>query len=285
MPSGEIDIIAGYVFEDGELLTLDKLNQLSQLLLRAKAGSITARELANGSITVDKLAIGLESSLSLADGAVTTAKLAPTAVTAAKMADGAVTAIKLDASAISGQAAVAVAKAASRMLIWDTDTGTLKYITIGNLHPSGSIVQSIYVEEGTCANIPALIPYDDTIPQVTEGNEIAVATITPKYSNSKIRITFTGIGDTNPDDTLTVALFRDGGTSAIAAAAVRTQNDPCQIVLRYQDAPATTSEVTYSIRAGANNGGSNAAFNGMASPSRRLGGVAKNVLTLEEVRA
>lgn len=286
MASGEVDITPGYQFSADERLTIAKLNLLvAGLLLRIKEGSITTRELADGSISSDKLAVDLAAQLALADGAVTTAKLAATAVTSAKIADDAVTAGKAAPDMIHGQTPITVGKAGSELLVWDVDTSDLRLLTIGNLHPSGSIVQSVYFEEGTNANIPTAIPYDDSIPQVTEGNQIAAATITPKYADSKIMVHFSGVADTNPDDNVTVALFRDGAADAKAAASVRTQADPSQIVLNFRDAPGTTDEVTYTIRAGAAGGGTNLAFNGLANPSRRLGGVAKNVLILQEVRA
>lgn len=285
MASGGIEVTPGRVFGDTELVTPAKLNDLGLPTLQVQEGAITARELADGSISSDKLDVDLSAQLSLADGSVTTAKLDANAVTSAKLADDAVIQGKVAPGLFTATTAVTAMKAGGYLLLHDPDASDVRAITVGNAFPSGSVVQTVYYEEGSCANVPTQIPYDDTIPQVTEGNEIATAAITPKFSDSKVLVEFTGVVDTNPNDFVTVALFRNGATNAIAAAGIKTNGEPTQVVLRFRDAPATTSATTYSIRAGADGASTDVAFNGVATPSRRLGGVAKNVLLLQELRA
>lgn len=101
--SGEISITPGYIFnEDGELVTLDKLNKLIQdAVARLLAGSVTARELADGSINADKLDTNLNAQLGVQDGSVTTNKLVNLSVTTAKIADQAVTTEKIQDGAVT----------------------------------------------------------------------------------------------------------------------------------------------------------------------------------------
>jgi hypothetical protein len=89
MASGEIDITPGRIFSPGELVTNQKLNDLSLPTLRVKALSITARELADSSISADKLDVELEAQLGVPDNSVTTAKIVDGAVTGVKIATGA----------------------------------------------------------------------------------------------------------------------------------------------------------------------------------------------------
>lgn len=95
--SGEVKVTPGYVFdENGELVTLGKLNRLiADAVARLLAGSVTARELADGSINADKLDANISAQLGVADGSVTTAKLVDGAVTEAKLAEESVTASKI----------------------------------------------------------------------------------------------------------------------------------------------------------------------------------------------
>ncbi len=286
MASGEINLTPGRVLDDNELLTTAKVNQIvGELLLRIKAGAITSRELADGSISADKLAVDLSAQLSLADGSVTTNKLASAAVTSAKLADDAVTAAKAAADMINGQTAVTVAKAGSMLLVWDVDAAELRSITVGNLHPSGSVVQAVYAESNAYVKLSGQIDFDDTIPQITEGDQLLTVSITPKYSDSKVLVTFTGSVDSDPDDEVTGALFRDAVSNAVSATVIRTGGVPKVILIEYRDAPATTSAITYQVRAGTDNLSAEYSFNGTCSGGRKLGGAQRGVLIAREIRA
>lgn len=89
MASGGIDVTPGRQLGEQELVTNEKLNDLAVPTLRTQAGSITARELANGSINSDKLDVTLEAQLGVPDGSVTTDKIVDNQVTAAKIEESA----------------------------------------------------------------------------------------------------------------------------------------------------------------------------------------------------
>src|SRR3982750_1359631 len=83
---------------------------------------------------------------------------------------------------------------------------------------SGSVVQVKNVQTGAVANGATLIPYDDTIPQITEGDEYMTLAFTPLNAANKLRIdvVFACSPNLNSEE-LAVALFQDSGANALAA--------------------------------------------------------------------
>lgn len=101
MSTGSVQINIGRRLRNGELLTAEILQEvLDELTAEVLAGTLTAREIADGSIPESKLDAAVRSQLGLPDGSVTTAKIAAGALSAdatgrAKMADGFVTTAKI----------------------------------------------------------------------------------------------------------------------------------------------------------------------------------------------
>jgi hypothetical protein len=146
---------------------------------------------------------------------------------------------------------------------------------------TGAIVDRAYAEYTANADLTAAIPYDDTIPQNTEGTELLTATITPKATSNRVRIRFSGFAESNGNVNVTVALFKDDGADAIQARGqVMWGGSPEQVLLEYEHVPGTTSAVTYKIRVGPNASGIR--FNGRPT-TRIYGGVAAATLVLEEI--
>lgn len=151
-----------------------------------------------------------------------------------------------------------------------------------------------YAEYTTNADLTTAIPYDDTIPQNTEGTQIISQAITLNKANSRVRLTFTGWGhcSTAADDSeiWSAAIFRNGTASALAAAAnshdtnESTGSDDViintTITVRYEDAPGTVGPHTYEVNVGPRAG--TLRMNGSIS-TRIFGGVARAILTIEEV--
>lgn len=117
MNSGSVQINIGRRLRNGEILTSDTLMEmLDELTAEVLAGTLTAREIADGTIPESKLDAAVRSQLGLPDGSVTTAKIASGALSAdatgrLKMADGFVTTAKI------GTAQVTAAKLAAD-LVW-----------------------------------------------------------------------------------------------------------------------------------------------------------------------
>jgi len=108
-----VSLTPGYTFQAGELVTIDKLNQLGNPTILLTAGSLGTLFLLDGSVTTAKLAssppalaIGSEGWSKMADHYVTTAKLSvsPPAVTNNELADNAVAPRNLQPGAVGPDA-------------------------------------------------------------------------------------------------------------------------------------------------------------------------------------
>ena len=154
--------------------------------------------------------------------------------------------------------------------------------------PSGAVIDRAYTEYTANTSITAVIPYDDTIPQNTEGTQILSVSITPKKTTSRIRATFRAFGasDGTTGGLVLAALFRNSTADALngtAAACLTTTNGLVNLTITYEDSPGSTSAQTYNVRIGPNAAG-NARINGN-SGARIFGGVARATLVLEEIAA
>lgn len=159
-----------------------------------------------------------------------------------------------------------------------------QYVALSAL--SGSIVKSVYSENSTYTSINAVIPFDDTIPQNTEGSEILSASITPISSSNRIRVRvslYTGAG-ANGSVTGVFSVFRDGVANALFATS--NYNDVSyqtnHIEFEFYDSPSSVSPITYKVRIGTNVSTDPIVING--TNLRKFGGVAKCTLVLEEIK-
>jgi hypothetical protein len=139
-----------------------------------------------------------------------------------------------------------------------------------------------YAEYVANTDLSTTIPVDDTVPQIGEGTEILSVAITPIKSTSRIRARFQGFASLDAGNNIIVALFKDGAANAVRASTFRPANlgQPASVTLEYEFAPASTNEITFSLRAGSNSGALR--FNGTDS-ARLFGGAAAATLVAEEL--
>ena len=157
---------------------------------------------------------------------------------------------------------------------------------ISNSPPAGTIVDRAYAEYTTNVDLTGTIPDDDTIPQNTEGTQIASVTITPKSTTNRLRIRATGFGSNATSVTaIILAVFSTAGganalraTSAIVPASDYREN----LVLEVETVPGSVSAQTISLRAGPGSG--TMRLNG-ESIGRKFGGVSGVSLVVEEIAA
>lgn len=124
------------------------------------------------------------------------------------------------------------------------------------------------------------IPYDNTIPQNTEGDQVLTLAIIPKYSTSKLEIKFTLCGVKTAAGNVVVALFQDSTANALAAKAFASADqNACVADLFYVMTSGTTSSTTFKIRIGST--ANSFDVNGVAN-ARVFGGVADTTLTIME---
>ena len=152
----------------------------------------------------------------------------------------------------------------------------------------GKALQIKYTVNSTyssATNVP--MPYDDTIPEITDGITAGVDTAITASSASNILV-IQGIinGATNSSGDMSYALFQDSTTKALAAWKHESNNDT---VIHYDVFPfihvmlaGTTSETTFRVRLGAPSGTSTTYVNGGQASGRNFGGVARSILTVTE---
>jgi hypothetical protein len=158
--------------------------------------------------------------------------------------------------------------------------------------PSGSLsagqtVQVVNTQTGAVNTGTTVIPFDDTIPQNTEGDEYMTLAVTPTSATNEliiesiVHLSHSAAGST----ALTCALFQDTTANALAAAwqaKLNVANGINQIVLRHKMVSGTTSSTTFKIRAGSVDAGTTT-FNGQ-SGSRLYGGVLASSITITEIK-
>lgn len=146
----------------------------------------------------------------------------------------------------------------------------------------GKVVQSVTTSYATFSTTTATIPYDDTIPQNTEGTEIMTRAITPTSVSNKIRVV-AAVNIMNAGATQNIiALFRDSRADALAAVATSySANFAGFLWLFFEETAPSTSSVTYKINVGSG-AGTTVGINGTTS-ARRLGGVMVSYLNVMEI--
>ena len=151
---------------------------------------------------------------------------------------------------------------------------------------SGGVVQQVRDQTATYSVLTAAIPFDDTIPQVTEGTQLLSVTITPTNASNILMFDMSCMTGMNDSGTYgTFAVFQDGGANAIYATSKRYDDsqDVVNFTFRWYMVAGTTSATTFTLRVGprtpktlyinGNNGG------------RRFGGVAEASFIVTEFGA
>ena len=148
---------------------------------------------------------------------------------------------------------------------------------------AGTVVQVKSVEKKVIQVSTTTMPYDDTIPQKTEGAEIFTLAITPTSSSNKLHIHVFGMVAAAAVHSVTLALFQDGTANALAAQGGLESNagEAHSMSFVHVMAAGTTSETIFKVRVGAHSG--NAAINGLGNGTQRLGGAATTGMIISEI--
>ena len=149
----------------------------------------------------------------------------------------------------------------------------------------GKILQVVYGSTTSTFASLSVIPNDDTIPQNTEGTEFLTASITPISASSTlfVQVNVPCISS-NSTGNVMVALFRDSGVNAIAAASTVVASNDYEEVLSFDHTAASsaTSSTTFKLRFGSNSASYYTYINRRVG-GRILGGVLASTLTIFEV--
>lgn len=158
-------------------------------------------------------------------------------------------------------------------------SGTLSWVS----NSTDKVMQVVYGSTTTYTSSAATIPYDDTIPQNTEGAEILTVSITPTNASNILYLEgMFQIAASGGSSHIAVALFQDSTAGALACSYHYTisTNVLLLIPLVHKMTAGTTSATTFKVRVGASSG--SVYVNG-GSSGRRGGGAVLCSLKITEV--
>ena len=192
------------------------------------------------------------------------------------------TALTTTAASIAGSVSGAITLVAPSVA--GTNTLTLPAVTDTVAIQSQAVRQVVSTQTGAMTTGSTVIPADDTIPQITEGNEYMTCTITPKSTTSRLIIEVVLTGATSATGTVIAALVQDATSSALAAGfgvSAFSNLAFSPIKFTHTMTSGTVAATTFRVRAGSNNVGT-LTFNGM-SGVRSLGGVMASSIVITEI--
>lgn len=159
-------------------------------------------------------------------------------------------------------------------------------MTQNNIYSINPLVQIVKSNTTALVTCSTAMPYDNSIPQNTEGTEVLTVTIVPTVTTSILEIIFAGYATGNGTPTsINVALFQDTTADALSASgfAVAAGSIGISIFLRHIMVASTTSSTVFKINIGPNSG--TAYLNGKTGGTRLYGGVSSATLSIREFRA
>lgn len=149
---------------------------------------------------------------------------------------------------------------------------------------TGDTIQKMAIRTGEVATGATAIPDDDTIPQITEGDQYLSLAITPTSAINLLGIySLINLSSSSSAITVGLALFQDATANALASTRVSTadNNQVSSGSLQHVMIAGTVSATTMRIRAGSS-AGATTTFNGQVS-ARKWGGSLVSILMIEEV--
>ena len=168
-------------------------------------------------------------------------------------------------------------------------TSVIKVDTIQNAAGTfehARLVQVVNATYNTYDTTTSTIPLDDTIPQITEGEEFLTATITPTHADNSLIVQYQSpIGMNSSSGPFMVAMFQDTTANALTISMSAensgdyAQTNHCTYI---KSGSIGTSSTTFKMRYGSDGG--TTAINGY-SGGRYFGGCPMATLTIWEVRA
>jgi hypothetical protein len=148
---------------------------------------------------------------------------------------------------------------------------------------SQAFFQSVNSSTGATATGTTVIPFDDTIPQNTEGDQYLSVSITPKSATNVLIVDVVLVLESSVVGHIITALFVDSTVDAVAAFSQRNRNSLDEITLNFKHrmVAGSTSAMTFNVRAGSSTAGTIRinGFNG----ARIFGGVCLSSITIMEV--
>jgi hypothetical protein len=144
-------------------------------------------------------------------------------------------------------------------------------------------VQSVRVESvGHSTLSGTAIPYDDTIPQVTEGNLLFTSAFTPTSTDNLLEFHINVSVYVNSGAQVAISLHKDGAANAVAVEPQSVAGGIIQTInVRFLLPATTTSEETWTVRIGT--GAAHTMYVNGNNAGRRYGGLVKSYFEIREV--
>ena len=152
--------------------------------------------------------------------------------------------------------------------------------------PTGHIVQTVNTQTTSTIVGTTTVPYDDTIPQITEGFEVMTLNITPKSATNKLLINVVTLLSAGVNSLPSTNLFVGTTANALATTFTHTYGEadyPLNHKLTYYMTSGSTSQLIFRVRIGCNNSAS-VTLNGREEV-RKFGGAGTSSITIMEVQA
>lgn len=165
---------------------------------------------------------------------------------------------------------------------WDTAPSRIDPYRAGMALP-GMPVQVAQNFTGAVATGTTVIPLDDTIPQITEGDQYMTQAIVPSSGANLLHVVHEGLYTASAVVFVTASFFRDSGTDSVGAmpTTASTAGQVWQITVEAVVLAAAAVSTTFKLRAGPSSAGTTT-FNGAAG-ARKLGGVLASFVRLTEI--
>jgi len=165
-----------------------------------------------------------------------------------------------------------------------TNQGTVT-LNASTTFPAGHVLQIVNVQTGAVSTGTTVVPFDDTIPQNTEGNEVMTLAITPKSATNKLLIQIIFSCSHSVNDDFLAAMFQDSTAGALASTMINRVGglESSHGSFNHFMTSGTTSATTFKLRIGSPSAGT-LTFNGV-NGARRLGGSIASSITITEIQA
>lgn len=243
------------------------------------AGSINGSALVNGSVDTTKIGSGAVDTTKINWAAVTTNAIANLAVDTSKIGSGAIDTTKL------GYASVKTNTIAD---------GSVTQAKFAASVSASKIVQVVYCHTEAVTTGSTIIPFDNSIPQITEGDQYLTCSITPSAAANNLFVQAMGYWgeETNAAAAITDALFRDSTADAIGVNFTVDDgaNDPLANFFSFAGLPiqvqvpaTSTALTTFQLRAGPNAGAGGIRMNGVNGARVFGGALSTSIVIYEQV--
>lgn len=149
----------------------------------------------------------------------------------------------------------------------------------------GNLIQLASNTDGAVATGTTTVPYDDTIPQITEGTQFMTQAITPTSAANLLQVeALLMLAPGTNGVSVTAALFQDATAGALAVSHDPSGvQEPFPVAISHMMLAGTISSTTFRARAGGNSA-TTTNFNGSGA-ARKFGGVMGSRMTVREMMA